>query len=458
MCAMDRIDISRKIIDFKHVLDKESRIIFSAKFGDGKSFFLNEFMNSCYEMDNKYYFITLHPINYVVEENRDIIEYIKRDILFQLVKDEKIYDFEDGYEKIFDAVCNKDSLLKLANFTTSIIPVHGLKKGYEALQGLITTIREKYKNQNVLYVVDDYINGFYGKKGCISECDAFTYLIQKSLEQMYSKSVLIIEDLDRIDPAHMFRIINILSSQIDNPYYSDSLNGNKFGFDKIILVMDYDITKHIFHHFYSKEANYEGYINKFLNTMPFRFSITSEAQKLVERKLVMEFNTQNILNLAWPVFELDEEVGVLYIKEAIRGMSVRRCKEFLEDDLFSHVKDKWQNQSISIPTRIDFVKMLYCLRCFTLLSDEKIFDLALSNLDGEIALRLYLPLFYQRTNRSFIYVKKSNSLFICRYNRDSNEVSVDILTNWSDSTTIDFKEIKECVWSMKQDVLDLLIG
>lgn len=35
---------------------------------------------------------------------------------------------------------------------------------------------------------------------------------------------------------------------------------------------------------------------------------------------------------------------------------------------------------------------------------------------------------------------------------------MDILTNWSDNTTIDFKEIKECVWSMKQDVLDLLIG
>lgn len=36
-----------------------------------------------------------------------------------------------------------------------------------------------------------------------------------------AKSVLIIEDLDRIDPAHLFRIMNVLSSQVDNPYYSE---------------------------------------------------------------------------------------------------------------------------------------------------------------------------------------------------------------------------------------------
>ena len=35
-------------------------------------------------------FITLHPVNYVVEDNKDSIEYIKRDILFQLIKDDKI--------------------------------------------------------------------------------------------------------------------------------------------------------------------------------------------------------------------------------------------------------------------------------------------------------------------------------------------------------------------------------
>lgn len=43
---MEKIDISQYITDFKQVFEKESRMIFSAKFGDGKSYFLNEFIKS----------------------------------------------------------------------------------------------------------------------------------------------------------------------------------------------------------------------------------------------------------------------------------------------------------------------------------------------------------------------------------------------------------------------------
>lgn len=38
---MEPIDIFLNIQDFKQVFGNESRIIFFAKFGDGKSFFLN---------------------------------------------------------------------------------------------------------------------------------------------------------------------------------------------------------------------------------------------------------------------------------------------------------------------------------------------------------------------------------------------------------------------------------
>lgn len=250
---MNTIDISQNIQDFKQVFENENRIIFSARFGDGKSYFLNEFMKNYDEKKNDYYFITLHPVNYVVEENRDVIEYIKRDILFQLIKDNRIYDFKEGYDKIFDAVCNVESLFKLADFAASIIPVNGLKEGYKALKGLVPTIDEKRKEQDVLHVVDDNLNGFYGKSGSISECDAFTYLIQiqKSLEQMMAKSVLIIEDLDRIDPAHLFRIMNVLSSQVDNPYYSEVPHGNKFRDKKFYRYkysnMSFDSVKGSYH-------------------------------------------------------------------------------------------------------------------------------------------------------------------------------------------------------------------
>lgn len=62
---------------------------------------------------------------------------------YQLIKDDRIYDFKEGYDKIFDAVCNKESLLKLGNFVASIIPIEGLKDGYEALKDFASTIHEK---------------------------------------------------------------------------------------------------------------------------------------------------------------------------------------------------------------------------------------------------------------------------------------------------------------------------
>lgn len=388
---MDTIDISQNIQDFKQVFENESRIIFSAKFGDGKSYFLKKFMESYPKEANDYYFITLHPVNYVLEENRDVIEYIKRDILFQLIKDNRIYDFKEGYDKIFDAVCNGESLIKLADFVASIIPVEGIKDVYEGLKGLASTIRKKYKEQDVLHVVDDYLNGFYGKSGSISECDAFTYLIQKSLEQMMAKSVLIIEDLDRIDPAHLFRIMNVLSSQVDNPYYSEVPNGNKFGFDKIILVMDYEIARHLFHHFYGREANYEGYMNKFLNTLSFKFSISQEAKRQVSDRLTQIFGTPDVLKLNGPVdlksglnpgdfFSLDSELNRL---------SVRRCKEFLDDNISTHIKPVWRNNKTGVPTELDLVKLICCLRFFTSLSINMIFEKLMDCLYGEFAIKLF---------------------------------------------------------------------
>lgn len=43
---METISIDRNIQVFKKVFEAESRIIFSAKFGDGKSYFLKKFVES----------------------------------------------------------------------------------------------------------------------------------------------------------------------------------------------------------------------------------------------------------------------------------------------------------------------------------------------------------------------------------------------------------------------------
>ena len=454
---MDTIDISQNSQDFKQVFENESRIIFSAKFGDGKSYFLNEFMKSYDEKKNDYYFITLHPVNYVVEENRDVIEYIKRDILFQLIKDNRIYDFKEGYDKIFDAVCNVESLFKLADFAASIIPVKGLKEGYKALKGLVSTIDEKRKEQDVLHVVDDYLNGFYGKSGSISECDAFTYLIQKSLEQMMAKSVLIIEDLDRIDPAHLFRIMNVLSSQVDNPYYSEVPNGNKFGFDKIILVMDYEIARHLFHHFYGKEANYEGFMNKFLNTLPYSYSIKEEAHRQVRQKILDICKTEEVLSLDQKLSSNPKDR--ISFQLALNNASVRRCKEFLDLDINSFFRKKWLNGEYSIPTDNTWVKMLACYRFF--MSDKPISSIIEAMIHGFTDLQLAelaMPFYCAVNGETFFYLRIKDDMYMIKYNAMLNLVTKGIVGNRRNVVPESIANIKKVLYNVESSICNLLIG
>lgn len=454
---MDTIDISQNIQDFKQVFEKESRIIFSARFGDGKSYFLKEFMKSYDEKDNDYYFITLHPVNYVVEENRDVIEYIKRDILFQLIKDNRIYDFKEGYDKIFDAVCNVESLFKLADFAVSIIPVKGLKEGYKALKGLVSTIEEKRKEQDVLHVVDDYLNGFYGKLGSISECDAFTYLIQKSLDQMMAKSVLIIEDLDRIDPAHLFRIMNVLSSQVDNPYYSEVPNGNKFGFDKIILVMDYEIARHLFHHFYGKEANYEGYMNKFLNTLPYSYSIREEAHRQVRQKILDICKTEEVLSLDQSLSS--DAKDRISVPLAIYQLSVRRSKEFLNIDINSLFRANWLHGEYTIQTDIPWVRILVCLRF--LLSDKplgKIYEAMIHGFTDMQLVELTAPLYLAKKRESLFYVEIEYVTYQIEYQESLKQVKINGCKGIRNGLKKNIADIKNLLRNVQNNVCNLLIG
>lgn len=454
---MDTIDISQNIQDFKQVFENESRIIFSAKFGDGKSYFLKKFMESYPKEANDYYFITLHPVNYVVEENRDVIEYIKRDILFQLIKDNRIYDFKEGYDKIFDAVCNKESLLKLGNFVASIIPIEGLKDGYEALKDFASTIHEKYKSQDVLHVADDYLNGFYGKTGSISECDAFTCLIQKSLERITAKSVLIIEDLDRIDPAHLFRIMNVLSSQVDNPYYSHVPHGNKFGFDKIILVMDYEIAKHLFHHFYGKEANYEGYMNKFLNTLPYSYSIKEEAHRQVRQKILDICKTEEVLSLDQKLSsDIKDRISVPL---AIYQLSVRRSKEFLDIDINSLFRDEWYKKEFHISTKTVWMKVLVCYRF--LMPDKplsKILDAMLYGFSDLQFAEFAAPYYYVLKGQNLFYIEVEGGICMIKYNELDNFVQNEKVYRWQQNKIESLSEIRRLLRNMQQNFLDLLIG
>lgn len=293
------IDVSEKVKDFVQYLDSTDRIILSARFGDGKTHLLNALRND--ETANKEYeFFTIYPVNYSVAPNEDVFEYIKRDIIVQLNERGLLNNID--LEAIFDSLINFEDVASVISFLLSLLPGGPL---YDNAFKIFRKIRKNYKKKK--RTADKYLSTFANQKGCIYEEDGYTKLIREAIKWMgedhYTgghkwkgkKPVLIIEDLDRLDPKHLFRILNVISAHMEDSNTPDKV-GNKFGFNNIILVMDYDATKHIFHHFYGDGACYEGYMSKFLSREPFRYSIQQEMVKEIEEKLASILKVPNLFS------------------------------------------------------------------------------------------------------------------------------------------------------------------
>ena len=325
--TLDSVNISGKLNDFAQYLETTDRIILSAKFGDGKTYLLNKLRND-EAMKDKYEFFTIYPVNYSVAKNEDVFEYIKRDIIVQL-HERKLLENID-LNALFGSVFTFDDLTSVVSFLLSFVP---MGEFYNKVYHKFLEIKNKYDEKK--HTVDKYLSQFANTAGCIHEEDGYTKLIKmaiKWISQDHSlngevkkakKPVLIIEDLDRLDPKHLFRILNVVSAHIDDSDRPDIV-GNKFGFSNIVLVMDYDVTKHIFHHFYGAQACYEGYMSKFLSREPFRYSIKSI--------MIQSFETQ-----------LGEKLGIHELlphlqnfREKLAGSSLRDLYKLTQFDTDSY--------------------------------------------------------------------------------------------------------------------------
>lgn len=296
--TLDKIDISGNLNNFAQYLETTDRIILSAKFGDGKTYLLNELRNDAV-MKDKYEFFTIYPVNYSVAKNEDVFEYIKRDIIVQL-HERKLLENID-LNALFGSVFTFDDLTSVVSFLLSFVP---MGKFYNKVYNRFLEIKKKYDEKK--HTADKYLSQFANTAGCIYEEDGYTKLIRMAIEwisqdhslngeeRKAKKPVLIIEDLDRLDPKHLFRILNVVSAHIDDSKQPDIV-GNKFGFNNIVLVMDYDVTKHIFHHFYGEQACYEGYMSKFLSREPFRYSIGPYMVRAFEEQLGEKLGIKNLL-------------------------------------------------------------------------------------------------------------------------------------------------------------------
>ena len=326
---LDKIDISGNLKKFAQYLEKTDRIILSAKFGDGKTYLLNELRRD-EAMQDKYEFFTIYPVNYSVAKNEDVFEYIKRDIIVQFYE-KKLLEKID-LNALFGSEFTFDDLTSVVSFLLSCVPIGEF---YNNVFKKFLEKKEEYEEKK--HTVDKYLSRFANAAGCIYEEDGYTKLIRRAIkwisqdhslnggEWKAKKPVLIIEDLDRLDPKHLFRILNVVSAHIDDSNRPDIV-GNKFGFSNIVLVMDYDVTKHIFHHFYGAEACYEGYMSKFLSREPFRYSIKSIMIRAFEAQLGEKLGIHELL----PHFK--------HFREKLIGSSLRDLYKLTQidtDDYFN---------------------------------------------------------------------------------------------------------------------------
>ena len=303
---MEIIDISNKLQEFEEHLNLNRQTLVSAKFGDGKTYFLNQYIE---RHKDDTFFIVLHPVNYVVSSNEDIFEYIKRDILCSLVHRTEFQEMK--WDEALKELLNYDTILETVDTIATNIPYGNL----------LTIPFHLFKKVDDKFAIDKYFDRFKNSKGGLFEFDQFTFAIQRTLREIKLnglRTILIIEDLDRIDPEHLFRILNVLGAHVD-----DDKKANKFGFDNIVAVLDYDTTEHIFHHFYGAQANYKGYMSKFMSSYPFRYSITEVAHEQLREYLKNECHVE-LLD------EFPKDINGRSLLETFNKLSVREVVQILD--------------------------------------------------------------------------------------------------------------------------------
>lgn len=363
------IPIDDAIEAFHHHLDAHDRTILSARFGDGKSFFLSHFMEDEKVAEN-YTFLTIFPVNYQVTENRDIFDLIKRDILLQMLLKGVIeteikitnevalalylqcqpLSFAESFLPLLSGLAlNEDAARAAAIAMTG-------KKFFKSIKQKLDKIKEQRRDSQL----EAFLNAV--EKNPVVGQDAISSIIHQCLQQYRDKHpnkrvVLVIEDLDRIDPAHLFRILNIFSAHIDFCYRlgcqpDETLVGNKFGLDKVIFVMDYRNVHHIYSHFYGESANFEGYIEKFCSSNHFAYSLEEQRDKYYLQQIEKETGLRSSLlnNLIKPT--------------DFKNISVRKMVQAMENTGKSviSIATGQNNEGKTIPLHQGILRLIAILR------------------------------------------------------------------------------------------------
>ncbi|MDM1065523.1 hypothetical protein HXZ88_07800 [Myroides odoratimimus] len=343
------------ITEFKEHLDLElnQRILFTAPFGAGKSTFIDDFKTV---HKDEYRFIRLYPVNYAISANEDIFELIKFDILFELMAhhNEKIALVKEDFDfwlRMSMFMQNKADLMPLFLHIISLHETIGkpVAKFIEVVKPLVTNFKKYSEEINIDESGDvfGFLETFESKKGNPYEMDATSQFIFNLVDRLKgdvlsnedkitsdedkkrtNKTVLVIDDLDRLDPDHIFRLFNIFSA------HTHSITGeNKFGFDKVVFVCDIENIRKIYAHKYGEGVDFSGYMDKFYSVKPFIYDnfkyLTQKITAIIDQSTFRSSSEKNIVKEDSVVYLLSAVLKILSKNKAINLRSLFKSRTFL---------------------------------------------------------------------------------------------------------------------------------
>lgn len=318
------------------LVEDNKRIFFSANYGAGKTYFLNKFFKERSELYDVYH---LSPHRYQISSNENIIELLKYDVLVELLR---LYPdaFDEGKEQngffqVFAAFCKDrggvnavlQSVIDIGGEALSVSPdpfLQLISKLRRPISQLLTLDREfqVFKEQYCAgeqAVVEEFVKKV--NEDNPGTTDYISYLLQTKIAKLKGKkkSVLILDDFDRMDPEHIFRILNILSVHM---YGHEK---NELGFDHIIIVGDLRNLKNIFHHKYGAKTDFAGYFDKFFTTEPYIFDNATAVKEALPH-LLQAIKCETDLREAFS----RSGITAVFLKEALtnaldsEGMNLRQ--------------------------------------------------------------------------------------------------------------------------------------
>lgn len=348
-----------------HINDEQNyRTIFSGRFGSGKTSFLKEYFET---NEANYEVFHLFPVNYQVAQNEDIFELIKYDILFKFIEKDWFGDIEPISRYLAaQSFIKQKGVGHLISILKSI-EYHGINKGAEVVDKLQDIFKEYQKhfqglNKNEFDLLNEFRISTEDTKGSIYEFDVITQYICNKIEEKKGndsekkETVLIIDDLDRIDPEHIFRLLNVFSAHFD----STNERQNKFGFDKIIFVCDIENIQKIFHHKYGADVDFNGYINKFYCKEFFEFDLSKGINEIFDKiktRIISQIEDQN---QKYIFYKLAYDVVRCLIKT--QQCSIRDIEKFAKETktIDTYTIFDYTCNSYSIVLLYDFLKNIYC--------------------------------------------------------------------------------------------------